>query len=546
MPRRCLLLLVIAVLAIIVRVIVGISSDELSRPVFETASGDPFLLSHLLDTIAGASVAVAVFLTGFLLATKIVLSLMLGLAFGLYANVAGIDASVLKPVGDMFLKLITMIVVPLVFSSLLVGVASLGDLNKLARFGSKTIAYYLMTTCIAVTIGLLVANIVQPGSNIDPETRQRIASKFKAEADEKMAKSAEGKALEEETAKGKSKPANAGAPAPSGEGQPAPPALAQKDKSVFGILGRLVARLIDTLVNIVPKNPLKALIEGEMLQIIFFALFLGLCLTMLPEDKSRPFIAFFDSLSDAMLKMVQVVMLIAPYGVFALIASVVSQFGADVLQALLTYSLVVLAGLTIHLVVVYPSAVFLLARRSPARFLRGIAPAWSVAFSTSSSNATLPVTMRTVENRLGVPERVSSFVLPLGATINMDGTALYQGVAAFFIFQVYGIPLDLGDQLVIVMTATLASIGTAGVPGVGIVMLILVLQSVGLGADKIGEGIALILGVDRLLDMCRTVVNVTGDASCAVIVAKTEGELGEGYMPGDPVPPPEIEAPIVR
>lgn len=504
----------------VLRVVLGVAGVDIGAEAFAADSG-PFTWAHLLDTAAGCSIAIGVLQLRFGLATKIVLGLVLGLAFGFYAKFAELDASVIKPVGEMFLKLITMIVVPLVFASLLSGVASLGDVGKLARFGSKTIAYYIVTTCIAVTIGLVAANLFKPGADLDTSVRDDIATRYQAEASAKMEGSAEGQAAKAEADK------------------PAEP----KATGFGGILAQLGKRFVSTMVDIVPKNPASAIVEGRMLQVIFFALFLGICLTLIPHERARPLIDLFESLSEAMLKMVMIVMAIAPYGVFALIASVVSQFGTDVLSALLSYSLVVIGALLVHMLVVYPLAVMLFARRSPARFLRGIAPAWSVAFSTSSSNATLPVTMRVVERRLGVPERVGSFTLPLGATINMDGTALYQGVAAFFIFQVYGLPLSIADQLTIVMTATLASIGTAGVPGVGLIMLILVLQSVGLGADKIAVGIALILGVDRILDMCRTVVNVTGDASCAVVVASTEGVLGEGQLTGEGVTEPLDETP---
>lgn len=258
-----------------------------------------------------------------------------------------------------------------------------------------------------------------------------------------------------------------------------------------------------------------------MLQVIFFALVFGVALTYLDRQKSDPILRFMDAVNDAMIQLVHLVMKIAPYGVFALIAAIIGQYGLGILKTLLVYSLVVVAGLAIHMGVVYPTAVRLLAGMNPLHFFRGIAPAQLVAFSTSSSNATLPVTMECAEENLGVSEEVSAFVLPLGATINMDGTALYQGAATIFIGQVYGLELNLTQQLMVVLTATLASVGAAGVPGVGMITLALVLQTVGIPL----EGIALILGVDRILDMCRTAVNITGDASCAIVVASTEGEL---------------------
>jgi Na+/H+-dicarboxylate symporter len=416
--------------------------------------------------------------------TKILLGLVLGAVAGL---VIGPPVSVIKPLGDVFIKLITMIVVPLVFASIMVGVASLGDLAKLGRIGAKTIVYYLVTTSIAITIGLVLANFVKPGSRLDPEVKNRLLTDFGG--------------------------------------------VAQVN------IDRLADRpsVIDTLLEIIPTNPAAALGEANMLQIIFFALVFGIALTYLDRAKSEPVIGFMSSVNEAMIQLVHLVMKMAPYGVFALIASIIGQYGVGILMTLVVYAGVVIVGLVIHAGVVYPSAVRMLARMNPAHFFKGIAPAQLVAFSTSSSNATLPVTMECAEENLGVSEEVSAFVLPLGATINMDGTALYQGAATIFIAQVYGLQLDLTQQLMVVLTATLASIGAAGVPGVGMITLALVLQTVGVPL----EGIALILGVDRILDMCRTAVNVTGDSSCAVIVASTEGELA-------PVPPiaPGGEEPV--
>ncbi|MCK4548902.1 MAG: dicarboxylate/amino acid:cation symporter, partial [Candidatus Krumholzibacteria bacterium] len=277
----------------------------------------------------------------------------------------------------------------------------------------------------------------------------------------------------------------------------------------------------DTLIDIVPLNPVGSLAEGNLLQIIFFPLIFGIAVTLLPEERSKPLKTFFEAVNEAMIRLVHIVMKIAPLGVLALITSVVGQFGTDILLSLLSYSLVVTAGLFIHMIFVYSTAVRLFSGMKTRDFFRGIRPAQLIAFSTSSSSATLPVTMECAEDNLGVSEEVTSFVLPLGATINMDGTALYQGVAAVFIAQVYGIDLSFGDQITIVLMATLASIGAAGVPGVGIITLAMVLEQIGVPL----EGIALILGVDRILDMLRSAVNVTGDASAAVIVASTEGEL---------------------
>lgn len=407
--------------------------------------------------------------------TQILLGLVLGAVAGV---IVGPSIGVLKPIGDAFIKLITMIVVPLVFASILVGVASLGDLAKLGRIGVKTILFYLTTTAIAITIGLTLANLVKPGSRLDESIKERLLADFSAAADVNIERAA------------------------------APPSV------------------VETLLDIIPTNPMEALAQGNMLQIIFFALVFGIALTYMDKAKSEPVIRFMDAVNDAMIQLVHLVMKIAPYGVFALVAAIIGQYGLGILRTLIVYSLVVIAGLAIHGILVYPAAVKLFAGMSPVHFFKGIAPAQLVAFSTSSSNATLPVTMECAEENLGVSEEVSAFVLPLGATINMDGTALYQGAATIFIAQVYGLDLSIGQQLMVVLTATLASIGAAGVPGVGMITLALVLRTVGVPL----EGIALILGVDRILDMCRTTINVTGDSACAVVVAATEGELS--------VPPP--------
>jgi len=407
---------------------------------------------------------------GMNLHTRILLGMLLGIPVGL---ILGPRASYLQPVGDIFIRLIRMIVVPLVFASLLVGTASLGDIRKLGRIGIKTIGYYLCTTAIAITIGLVIGNIVQPGSTLDETTKNRLLDTYKNQAVERIE-------------------------------------IAKKKPSV-----------VETLIKIVPANPVESLAEANMLQIIFFALLLGISITLLPESRGLPLIEFFDSISEAMIKMVHLVMKLAPIGVMALIAVVIGKFGTEILLSLLKYAAAVVIGLIIHMTVVYSTAVKTFAHMNPVKFFKGIRQAQLIAFSTSSSNATLPVTMECAEENLGVSEEVSSFVLPLGATINMDGTALYQGVAAIFIAQVYGLDLTLTDEITIVLMATLASIGAAGVPGIGVITLTMVLETLGLPL----EGIALILGVDRILDMCRTSVNITGDASAAVIIAATEKGL---------------------
>jgi proton glutamate symport protein len=408
--------------------------------------------------------------------TKVLIALAAGALFGLIANrlgFAGFVGVYIKPIGTAFIRLISMVVVPLVFASLLVGTASLKDIRALGRIGAKTFAFYMCTTAIAVSIGLLLTAIVRPGSSLPDQARQKLIQDAESQKDPA---------------------AQPAAQAPS---------------------------IRDLLLNIIPTNPVKSLVDGQMLQIIFFALLMGICLTLIPEEQGGPVISFFKGIDGIIVRMVHVIMLTAPYGVFALIASVVADFGAGILLMLLKYSLVVLFGLALHMFVVYSSALKAFTRMSVLHFFRGFRPAQLMAFCSSSSNATLPMTMECTQKNLGVPQHICSFTLPLGATINMDGTALYQGVAAAFLAQIYGIDLSFSQQLTIVLTATLASIGTAGIPGAGVIMLAIVLGSVGVPL----QGIGIIMGVDRFLDMCRTVVNITGDAVCAVVVASTEGQL---------------------
>lgn len=384
----------------------------------------------------------------------------------------GTLATAIKPVGDIFIRLLMMISIPLVFASLFTGVAGLKDIRRMARIGTRTLSYYLVTTAIAITIGVTLTTLIAPGHHMDAESRDRLLSSYHMDAASRI------------------------------------------DQHLDFSLG-------DFLLSIVPKNVFAALANGEMLPIIFFALMLGGAAVLIPDDKRDRLVSFFDALTDAMIRLVEGVMSIAPFAVFALIAAVVAEFGFSVLGTLVWYMATLLLGLLVHTVVTYPLALKLFVRRfSVRRFFRDIRPAQLVAFSTSSSAATLPVNFECCE-RMGVPRGISGFVLPLGATVNMDGTAMYQGVATVFIAQVFGMDLTLGQQLTVVLTATLASIGTAPVPAVGIIMLLIVLRSVGVPE----EGIALILGVDRFLDMCRTVPNITGDASAAVIVAGAEGVL---------------------
>ena len=411
---------------------------------------------------------------------KIMVGLVLGVVTGLTANLLELGwlAALLdwiEPIGTVFIRLITMIVIPLVVASLLVGTASLGDLRKLGRIGGRTVAFYLCTTAVAVTLGLVLANLVRPGSRIDPGTRDRLSAAYTEQAAGAM-----------QTAEAK----------PS---------------------------VREVLLDMVPTNPIGAAADGELLPLIIFTIIFGAAVSLVAEERRRVLVTFFEAVNDTVMVIIDWVMRLAPYAVFALIASVVANFGLDLLRSLMIYALTVVAGLLLHVFVTYSILIRFLARLDPRVFFRRIAQAQLVAFSTSSSNATLPVTMETAEEKLGISKEVSSFVLPLGATINMDGTALYQAIAVMFIAQIYGVPLGLMEQGTIVLTATLASIGTAGVPSAGIIMLILVLESVGMGAQT-QAGVALILGVDRVLDMMRTAVNVTGDLTAASFVARAEGE----------------------
>ena len=385
-------------------------------------------------------------------------------------------------VGDLFLRSLRFVAVPIVLFSLIVGASSLRDLRKLGRIGGKTVGIYLATTALSITVGLLLANLAQPGSFVSEDVRNRLAAEREVEAETSIAV-AEGK----------------------------------------------IATGWDRLLDIVPRNPAEALADGNMLQIVFLALVIGIALTLIPDEKARPVMRVCEGMTEVILALVRVVMQVAPFAVFTLLVEVMASMGLDVLGALLVYSAVVVLGLAIMVFLVYPTILRMGSGIPRRKFLAGIAPAQLLAFSSSSSSATLPVTMECVEDRLGVSGEVTSFVIPLGATINMDGTALYQGVAALFIAQLYGIPLTMGDQLTIVLTATLASIGTAGVPGVGIVMLIIVLGSLGFSPEVMASGVAIIFGVDRLLDMCRTTCNVTGDAMVAAVVgASEEGEPASG------------------
>ena len=416
---------------------------------------------------------------------KILIGMLSGVTFGfIMLEVGGADfvASWIKPIGTIFVKLLKLIAVPLILASLIKGISDLKDISKFASIGLKTIIIYVLTTVIAISIGLILVNTLNPGDGVSAETISKLTETY---ADNSS--------------------------------------VTDKIKEA-GL--QKASRPLDFLVDMVPDNAFSALSNNKlMLQVIFLAMFLGISLLLVGEKSAKPLKDFFDSLNDVVLKMVDLIMLTAPFAVFALLANVVVSSGdPELLYALLFYSGVVVGGLFL-MVCFYLVLVSVITKRNPLWFLKQISPAQLLAFSTSSSAATLPVTMERVEEHLGVDKEVSSFVLPVGATINMDGTSLYQAVAAVFIAQALDFDLTFTDQLMIVLTALLASIGSAAVPGAGMVMLVIVLESVGFPADKLAIGLALIFAVDRPLDMCRTMVNVTGDATVSMIVAKFEGKL---------------------
>lgn len=388
-----------------------------------------------------------------------------------YASIGQMLVDGTEWIGRLFLAMIKMVVVPLVFCSLTVGVASLGDFRKLGRLGGRTLGFFLGTTVVALTIGVGLANLIQPGKLMSEKDRLLLLSSYQDGAASKV---------------------GAAADAPS---------------------------FVDQLVGIVPTNPLASLAGGDMLQIIFFALMFGIALTMLETSKSQIVVDVVDRCNDAMVMLVHIAMKLAPVGVAALLFKVVGTTGMSVLGALIVYALVVVLGLTLHVMITYAFAIKFGAKLPVLGFISAIKPALLVAFSTSSSSATLPVTMQCCEDNVNVKGEVTSFVLPLGATVNMDGTALYQGVAAIFIAQIYGMDLGIAEQVTIVVSATLASVGAAGVPGAGMITLAMVLTAIGVPT----EGLALVLGVDRILDMFRTTCNVVGDSTACALMGRLEG-----------------------
>jgi len=417
---------------------------------------------------------------------KIIIGMVLGIIFGFIMNTVdggkGFVTDWIAPFGTIFINLLKLIAVPLILASLIKGISDLKDISKIKSMGLRTIGIYIGTTLVAIIIGLTIVNTAKPGNGMPQETIEKIKVKYENDAGvtDKLMK-----------------------------------ASAQKE-----------AGPLQPLVDIFPSNIFESFVEASMLQVIFFALFVGICLLLIGEKKAKPLIDFFDSLNEVVMKMVDLIMLFAPYAVFALLANVIIAFDdAEILIKLLYYAFCVVGGL-ILMIGFYLILIKVYTKKSPMWFLKQISPAQLLAFSTSSSAATLPVTMERVEEHLGVDKEVSGFVLPVGATVNMDGTSLYQGIAAVFIMQViWPEGLTFTNQLVIVATALLASIGSAAVPSAGMVMLVIVLESIGFPAELLPIGLALIFAVDRPLDMCRTVVNVTGDATVSMMVAKSLDKL---------------------
>ena len=417
---------------------------------------------------------------------RILIALGFGLLYGVIAALNGwvdFTSDWIAPFGAIFLRLLLLIAVPLVLASLITGVASLSDLSKLSRIGGKTIVIYLGTTLIALVIGLTLVNIFSPGETVPDGLRARLAATYQSD-------------------------------------------VADREVTAEGARGR---GPLQPLVDLVPENFVGAATDNRnMLSVVFVALLVGVALIMVPKQQSQPLLDFFESLDVVIIKLVELVIVFAPLGVFALIADTVTSVAGDnpsdvgqLLAALGLYCFTVLLGMAIHVLVTYPLLLRMFTPLRPRHFFPGIVPAQLVAFSTSSSAATLPVTMKNTKKNLGVSDEVASFVLPLGATINMDGTALFQAVAAVFIAQALGISLGLGAQVTIVLMALLASIGTAAVPSAGVVMLVIILEAIAIPT----EAIALILGVDRIIDMSRTTANITGDATVAAVVAASENQL---------------------
>ncbi len=393
--------------------------------------------------------------------------IFIGMALGaLLAFVSPEAAMKVAPLGDIFMRLLKMVIVPLIFTSITAGVAGIGDSRNLGRLGAKTFGYYIVTSTLAIVVGLTLVNIIQPGVGLVVAQEQVIN--------------------------------------PADLDQP--------------------GSVVDILMRIIPINPVQAAASGDILGVIFFAIFFGFALTRLPTAQAKPVLSFFQSAFEAMMQVTHAVISLAPIGVFGLISRAVVSMGGELFQAVGLYMITIAAGLSIHFLVVLPLLFFLLTRRNPLDHYRAMAAVMAMAFSASSSSATLPLTLDAVEKKAGVSNKISSFVLPMGATVNMDGTALYECAGVLFIAQALGIDLSFSQQLVVVMTALLASIGAAGVPSAGLVMIFIVLEAVGITTPAAYALVGVMLAVDRPLDMYRTVVNVMSDSIGAVVIAHTEGE----------------------
>jgi DAACS family dicarboxylate/amino acid:cation (Na+ or H+) symporter len=412
---------------------------------------------------------------------KIFIGLIVGAVGGVICNFWFPDAPLLAitqkylsdPLGKIFLNLLIMMVIPLVFASLSLGVAQIGDLKKLGRIGLKTISYFLVVTAVAVLIGLVLVNLIRPGDYLPSDTKSKLLATYEEQASQ----------IKNET-----------------------------EKTEFGI---------QTLVNIVPRNPFYSIAKQnpDMLALIFVSLIIGVALTVIKKEKSDPLIKILEGINDVTIAIIHFAMKIAPFGVAALLFSITSRFGFHLLIALGFYVITVLVGLTIHLFIVYPVLLKTFARYNPFKFFRKTKGVMLTAFSTSSSSATLPTTITVSQENLGIPSQITGFVLPLGATMNMNGTALFEGVTVLFLAQVFGVNLSIGVQIIVIIMSVITAVGAAGVPSGSIPLLVIVLAMVNVPV----EGIAIILGVDRILDMCRTVLNVTGDITCAAYVSRSEG-----------------------
>jgi DAACS family dicarboxylate/amino acid:cation (Na+ or H+) symporter len=430
--------------------------------------------------------------TGMPLHTKILLGLLVGAILGLIANVTvGGDSEIVVftntylagPIGQIFLRMLFMIVMPLVFASIALGVAGLGDLKKVGRVGGKALGFFAVSTALSATLGLLLVLAIRPGSRIEPEVRAELLATYATDASAKVEAS---------------------------------------QQSTFGI---------ETLVNIVTRNPLKSAVEMDMLGVIFFGIMFGAALTMIAADRARTMISVLEGLQDVVIKIVEIAMKIAPYGVAGLIFGVTSRFGLELLRPLGNYVLVVIVGLILHTVVTLGLIVRATAGISLRLFFSRIRPAMITAFSTSSSAATLPTNIAISEQSLGVPPKIAGFVLPLGNTMCMNGTSLYEGVTVLFLAQVFGIDLSISQMIIVMLMCVITAVGAAGVPGGSIPLLVGILVMFGVP----GEGIALILGIDRILDMSRTVVNITGDHAATLFVARSEGVWSPDMVPAQPM-----------